>query len=102
MTMKLITENVKVEWVDLGEGIHGDYNPENPNDVPLLRFDVYRWEGFDWEPVDDASYCTNIPVDTPEETLIGLLGVIMEEVGDDVRDGISIKKKCEGLSWLPF
>jgi len=97
---ELIDGDVKVEWSDIGEGLDGFYNPDDPDDVALLRFDVSRWDHFDWEPVDDASYCTRVPVDTPKERLGELLRSIMDEVGDDVRAGISIKKKCEALSWI--
>jgi hypothetical protein len=31
---------IELEWI--GEGLDGDYNPGNPNDVPLLRFSVYK------------------------------------------------------------
>lgn len=98
--MKIINNHVRVEWTDIGEGLNGDYNPDDPEDVALLRFDIDRWNGFDWEPVDDASYCTNVPASTDTDTLMTLLEQIMAEVGDDVRAGISVKKKCEGLSWL--
>ena len=98
--MKYVKDNVKVSFEDIGEGINGDYNPDDPDDVALLRFDVYGWNGFDWDAIDDASYCTNVPVGTSPEKINELLALIMDEVGDDVRAGISIKKKCEGLSWL--
>lgn len=99
-----LTENyVRVTFVNLWEGVSGDYDPDDPEDTPLLRFDVERWNGFDWEPVEDASYCTTIsasPCDHNKECLKELLRTIMDTVGDDVRAGNSIKKKCEGLSWL--
>lgn len=97
---ELIEDNVKVSWSECGEGYNGDYNPEDPDDVELLRFDVYRWDGIDWEPVDNASYCTGVPVNTPTERQTELLRVILDDVADDVRAGISIKKKCEHLSWI--
>jgi len=40
---------VELEWI--GEGYEGDYDPEDPEDVPLLRFTVYRREGDWWEQV---------------------------------------------------
>ena len=98
--MEIIQDNVKVEWSDIGEGINGFYDPDDEDDIALLRFDVYRWDGIDWEPVDDASYCTNVPVGTDNEILKSMLQMILSEVGDDVRSGTSIKKKCEMLSWL--
>ena len=29
---------VRVCWEDIGEGICGDYDPDDPDDIPLLRF----------------------------------------------------------------
>lgn len=39
---KLVRERgpVRVTWVCLGEGYNGDYDPRNPEDEMLLRFDV--------------------------------------------------------------
>lgn len=96
----LVKGNVKVTLTDIGEGYNGDYDPEDPEDAPLLRFDVYRWDGIDWEAVEDASYCTAIPVTTPRERLVELAAVIMDAVHDDVVAGISVKKTGESLSWL--
>lgn len=97
---ELIDGDVRVTWSELGEGYNGFYNPEDPEDNELLRFDVYRWDGIDWEPVDDASYCTRVTVDTPPERQTELLRQIMDVVKDDVLAGISIKRKCELLSWI--
>ena len=98
--MRLIRKDVKVEWTDLGEGLCGDYDPDDPKDVHLLRFDIYHKEHGRWIPVDDASYCTQVPVATPTLEKKRLLGVIMDEVYDSVHDGNSIKKLCERLSWI--
>ena len=65
---ELIRDNIKVELVELGEGLSGDYNPDDPNDIELLRFYVAIHKGDDWEDIDDASYCTQMPVSaTPEQ-----------------------------------
>jgi len=39
---EMIRDNIMVEWVELGEGLCGDYNPDDPDDIELLRFDVSR------------------------------------------------------------
>lgn len=81
-----------VELEDIGEGISGDYDPDDPTDVALLRFTVLR----NGEPMDDASYCTNIPASTPENVQIELATFIMDEVY-----GLeNVKKLCERLSWI--
>ena len=97
---QLIKDNVMVEWTELGEGIDGDYNPDDPEDVELLRFDVSRLVNGEWEAIDDASYCTQIPVSaTPEQRAKGLQ-FIMNEVYEWASQGYSIKKLCERLSWI--
>ena len=98
---ELIRGNVKVEWVELGEGYDGDYSPIDPEDRELLRFDVSRrTANGEWEAVEDASYCTLTPADTPEDVQRALLALLMDEVYDPVEAGQSIKKLCERLSWI--
>lgn len=89
-----------VEWSELGEGIDGDYQPDDAEDVELLRFDVSRKVGDSWEAIDDASYCTQVPVSaTPDQRMKGLQ-LIMDEVYEWASQGYSIKKVCERLSWI--
>ena len=93
---------VRADWYDAGEGICGDYNPEDPDDIPLLRFDIYIKQGDDWEPVDDASYCTRMPVTERLEMLTRSLYVIFKEYNDVLKDDpeASVKKLGESLSWI--
>ena len=97
-------EHVRVDWYRAGEGWWGDFNPEDPDDEELLRFDVYyrNDEREDWEPVDDASYCTGNPVDTDIETLKGKLLTLYREFADVLEDDPmrSVKKLGECLSWI--
>ena len=67
------------EWNDIGEGLSGDYDPNDPDDRRLLRFDVYERVAGQWWPVDGGSYCTGLPVDTPYEQLADGLTVILRE-----------------------
>lgn len=88
--------DVTVELEDIGEGVQGDFNPEDPNDIPLLRFTVLK----DGEPVDDGSYCTQIPATVKKAVRKRFENVILHRVRDAVESGASIKKICEVLSWL--
>jgi len=94
--------SVKVEWSDLGEGISGEYNPNNPDDVKLFRFDVsVRRKGdMDYEAVDNASYCTQVSMDTPRHLLEKGLTIIMDKVYAPLVKEESVKRICEKLSWL--
>ena len=103
--MAIRDEKLKVEWNNIGEGYNGDYNPLDPEDENLLRFDVYckRTPDSEWEEVEDASYCTNVPAKTPEDELERLLRILFDrysDVIDDYLDGTSVKKLGEELSWI--
>jgi hypothetical protein len=97
---------VLVEWSNLGEGISGDYNPKDPTDINLLRFDVsYKRSGEkDWTPVNDASYCTQFPASAPKAKRMSALKLLMSEYFEPViayvEQGISVKKLGEKLSWI--
>ena len=92
-----------LEWVYLGEGLCGDYNPDDPEDIPLLRFDAYIKDEGQWTPIEDASYCTCVPASTDVEKLIDLLDTIFnkyDEVVDNYIDGESVKRLGEELSHI--
>jgi hypothetical protein len=95
----LIDGKYKVEWVDLGEGKDGDYDSSDPDDVALLRFDV----SFNGELIPDGSYCTLMPVNTPEHVLKKGLERIMDTISDKCSVGDCWKKGgkiFEELSWI--
>jgi hypothetical protein len=85
---------ITVEVEHAGEGWSGDYDPDDPNDEPLLRFYVMR----DGEQVDDASYCT-LTVDE-NGNADKLAAIVLARVTAPVESGESIKKLCERLSWI--
>lgn len=55
-----------VELSYIGEGYHGDYNENDPEDKPLLRADVYgrNEETENWDMI--ASTCTHYPATCSE------------------------------------
>jgi hypothetical protein len=94
----IIRENVRIDWVNLGEGYDGDYDPTDKHDKNLLRFDVYRLNGKEWEAIEDGSYCTQVAVDTPHKILIDHLSHFMNTIYDDVSNHGKAKRLCESLS----
>jgi len=99
--------NLKAEWSRLGEGLSGDYNPNDPEDVELLRFDVsYLPDGEEnWEAVPDASYCTRFPVDACYDLKLKALNTIICEYYDACSGNYnefspSVKRLGERLSWI--
>ena len=100
--MEKIFGNVKVEWVELGEGLDGDYDETNPEDEELLRFDVSVLINNEWVEVENASYCTRFPVNATieekEKGLILLLNAFYPILSNDVE--ASVKRKAEEMSWI--
>jgi hypothetical protein len=95
----IIRGNVRIDWVNLGEGFDGDYDADNPDDVNLLRFDVYRHDGAEWIEVEDGSYCTQVPAHANHVTLRQILSIFMDYIHDDIKSVGKSKRKCEQLSW---
>ena len=106
----------RVTWEWIGEGNSGDYDPEDTEDTPLLRFSCYEYvespemalpesvgddgtvavhDSMEWIAMDDASYCTQMPINTPPQILAQAAAIIMEAIED-----CSYKKRLEELSWL--
>lgn len=100
--LELIRDNVKVEWENIGEGYYGDYNPDNPNDVELLRFYVSVLRDGVWEEKEDASYCTFFPASASYEEKMAGLEILLNRFYDALNDDvdISVKKLGESLSWI--
>jgi hypothetical protein len=92
-------DNIRVEFVELGEGRDGDYDPSDPTDIELLRFDVSMQLGEpgedEWEVVDDGSYCCGIPVDATEEQKQEALRYIHSKIGNPPR-----KLSMQAVSWI--
>lgn len=103
---------VKVVWDYIGEGVCGDYDPEDPHDVALMRFDAYvntslvslediayEDEFEDWAMPQDSSYCTNVPEQTPGPRLL----VLAQEIADTLCEALpkgGWKRAAEEMSWI--
>ncbi|MHC4780197.1 MAG: hypothetical protein ACYTFG_16630 [Planctomycetota bacterium] len=96
---------VEIGWI--GEGFNGDFDPEDPEDVPLLRIDAYDLSPhadttectgrFDCcRGATDNSYCTNIPAWVPPHVLES----VCKAIALDIYDRDSWKRTLEGWSWL--
>lgn len=107
LRMRAENERIRVDLVDLGEGYNGDWDPNDPDDDRLLRFDVYYKDpddkDMDWTEVDDASYCTNLTLGDPEDVLEKAVTAIFkryDDVATHIISGGSVKKMGEELSWI--
>ena len=115
-TLVTVDDNVVlVELANIGEGYHGDYDPEDPDDTELVRFYVYvnanceetNADGSatepDWEDVEDSSCCTTIPCNTNVDVLIEkakALHARFRQVINSYPVETSVKKLAEELSWI--
>jgi hypothetical protein len=98
--------NKRVTWEWIGEGWSGDHDETDPDDTPLLRFSCSEFvrsmenrpAGFEkeWQALDDASYCTRMPVTSNIADLVRGAAIILEAIEQDR----SFKKRLEELSWL--
>lgn len=98
--MKVAGGSFMIEWMWIGEGRNGEYDPYDPTDEELVRFDVYRAGRDGWELVEDGSYCTDVPAHTPSETILKLSHIMIKRLEDAASKGNSLKKTCEALSWI--
>ena len=105
----------RARWTDIGEGLSGEYNPEDPDDEPRLRVDVQvsdsehyaaeedasLYEGTDslgWSICRDGSICTdvNTATVTPEQRYRLLRSLLVDLNGH--RE--SIKGIMDSFSWV--
>lgn len=108
----------RVCFTDIGEGRCGDYDPEDPDDEPLLRFDVQISEAasplaedpasvgvenpddpdYGWYWVRDGSYCTQVNAENVTGAQMHrLLRRILSEVDGETH---SVRRQLEQASWL--
>lgn len=97
-----ICGRVCVYWENLDEGMKGDYDPDDPDDVNLLRFTAYLATEDGWEQVNDASYCTMMPATASVDVLKRAIRSIAKEYGNVLNSDPhqSVKKLGEELSWV--
>lgn len=109
--------SVELSWE--GEGLSGDYDENNPKDIPLLRYSVYRkyseldneervanvcdWgevNDGDWLFVTNSSYCTQLPATAPREQLRIAAYMLLNKVHGPVKNLEYHRKLYESLSWI--
>jgi hypothetical protein len=86
----LIRARVRIEFSALGEGLDGDYDPADPEDVELLRFDFYGLLDGASLTALDASYCTQVPAATPGPVKRALLAVLADTGAQSVESGLGL------------
>lgn len=102
---------VRMELEHIGEGNEGDYDVDDDDDTPLLRFSFYVRNHDDpcWISLSDTSYCTAIDARSPWEVRLACAAVLFQEVGPALKPGLDevvdsnwgrrAKNTCEQMSW---
>ena len=99
--IEVIKDNIRLVWEDIGEGWSGDYNADDPDDTPLLRFSVdWRDADGDWVGLNDASYCTGLPIDTDPAKLREYADSIIASLNSTKEQPTEYKRTLERWSWL--
>lgn len=84
---------VRVAWICLGEGYNGDYDPKNPEDELLLRFDVAVKDQNigDFVTIESRRTCfaANAPAKDKDAALDVLMDCFYRAYTGDSRLGIS-------------
>ena len=93
--VEVVRDTLKVVWEYIGEGLSGDFQPDDTEDYQHLRFSCYRLVAGEWEQMDDASYCTRLPITTPKRMLRSAAAPILDAIAN-----ACYKKTLEQLSWL--
>lgn len=100
--LRLTSDLIRIDWYDNDEGVNGDYDPDDPEDIALLRFDVYYRNSPHgrWKQLADESYLTGMPVDTDMHILKQALHCIYQEYSRllPIRNPDSIRHVGEHLS----
>lgn len=98
--LEVVQGDKKVVWEWIGEGNSGDYNENDSEDVPLLRFSCYtnkdKHEQYcDWTEIPNSSYCTRMPINSLKRHLLIASGIIL-----DTLESSNYKRELERLSWF--
>lgn len=94
-------DRIAVYWEDLGEGLGGDYDPEDPADERLLRFalEVRHADSGEWVPQWSDGYCTSVSADADEQTRAGGLAHIARLVRLAAVTGQGTSGAAANASW---
>jgi hypothetical protein len=79
----IVKGDLKVAFMNIGEGWSGDYDPSDPEDNNLLRVYISLRGGEagypEWDEVEDGSICTSLPVETAPETRRRILEIVFAQ-----------------------
>lgn len=90
----------RLTFLDDGEGLNGRYDPDNPNDIPVMRFFIEQHDGSSWEPIENTSHCTRVSARLPKKELEFAARWILRHFMRALAYCSSVKRASAGLSWI--
>jgi len=95
------TNVYRLYWEFMDEGYCGDFDPNDDEDSPLLRFTIVLVDDKNGEvALEDASYCTLNDVSTNREDLVKLGTNILATLATKYDNDYSYKHELEEMSWV--
>lgn len=87
-----------------GEGFDGDFNPDDPNDKKLLRYDIYLNEDPE-EVMRNGSSCTLLSSSLTEQEAFRVINAVLSKAEDLYKTHGSenlgtITRMLENLDWI--
>ena len=106
-----ISGDVKVNFEYIGEGYSGEYDKDDPADMPLWRFYTQKREYVDdpdtgidhpdwnWVEVNEGSYCTQLSLSTSKDVMEKLVKILAKRMEQAVIED-RVKREGEECSWI--
>ena len=95
------SRGLSVEWEWIGEGDEGDYQDDDPEDMPRLRANLRLQD----EELADGSYCTLATPFTPKSELAQAANALMAsvEIFDSYRGTPTFNRRVmESWTWTNY
>ena len=84
-----------IEFTQIDEGNSGDYDPEDPNDVPRLRFYCHKIIDGEYVEIEDTSHCTMLTPLASEAVLQRYAELVANAV-----DSAYTKHRLAEITWI--
>lgn len=91
--------NYIISMRHIGEGEMEDYDPTDPDDRPLMHYDIIEIIDGDSHPVDNTSYCTQLDAKTPSFQIFQAMDYIAAKALPLIPNNAH-KRTCEELSHI--
>ncbi len=94
---------LRVMLVNSKEGVFGEYDPHDPDDINFLKCDIQIFNGVKWDYIEHGRFSTRIPAFSPDETIRTAIACIGHTFRNFTREEFKKndhKKLIEALSYI--